>query len=100
MAKRRARNTQARGGRKERIKAERRQFVLGLSMVAGLLLAVPWALAYDVPVTKCEKGSGICWDRLFDQGVPMLGRVGLGIGLGLAVGVALCLLMPGLKRSR
>jgi len=86
-------------GRKERIKAELRQLVLGLGMVGGLVLAMPWALAYDAPATPCRTESGVCWDKFYDGVVPVLGRMGIGIGLGLVLGFALCLLMPGLKRS-
>ena len=100
MARRRARNKPVRHGRKERIRAELRQFVLGFSMVLGLVLAMPWALAYEAKLAPCERDSGACLERFYDQFVPVLGRMGLGIGLGLAFGLALCLLTPGLKRNR
>ena len=89
-----------RHGRTEHIKAELRQLTPSVSAVLGLVLAMPWALTYDAPRTACEADSGVCWDRLYDQLVPMLGRMALGIGLGLALGLALCHWMPGLKRSR
>jgi ABC-type nitrate/sulfonate/bicarbonate transport system permease component len=69
-------------------------------MVAGLVLAMPSALAYDAKVRTCRDESGVCWDRFYDQFIPVLGRMGIGVALGLALGLALCLLMPGLKRSR
>ena len=87
-------------GRREHIKAELRHLMPSSSAVFGLVLAMPWALTYDAPATPCEADSGVCWGRFFDQLVPMLGRMGLGIGLGLALGLALCLWMPALKRSR
>ena len=89
-----------RHGRKEQIKAELRQLVPGLSTVLGLVLAMPWALGHDAPATACEADSGVCWNRLYDQLVPMLSLMGLGITLGLAIGLGLCLVTPGLKGSR
>ena len=99
MATRRRPNTRGRRARKERVKAELRQFVLLSCMVLGLLLAMPWAFSHEAPEGQCEKGSGICWDRFYDHGGAILARVGVGVGLGLALGFALCLWMPGLRRS-
>ena len=92
------RQRRARARRRERLKADLRDLVFRVCTLAGLLIAMPSALAHAGTPKRCGDAGACLGDQMVATLTPVLTRLGIGLAAGVAVGALLCLTVPGLKR--